>query len=419
MTLVRRVNDEEVGISLVEMMVAIIIVGIALTALSSSLISSLHAVARAEEETTSTALANEVLEQFQALDFRKVALYHGEAQAVFGAGVTHVGGEPLVLIPDATPRDPDVLRPSRLVERNGTEFTVETAVTWLDDATDGSGAGDADGPEDVKHVVATIRWSPLRGSTRSVVVEARRTPTPGDLILEGTISPDVVRLSDAPEGKNAVAFTINARTDRRFNSIKVTFETRGSTPSSPIYATRFLTTSDAGFTWSATVLANTMAFNNGETLFTFEGTPVAGSTVTVTDRVLFLHDISIPDVTVTDSTADTDAIVTVAPSGALCEPVQLVATVHGVTASDSVEVRWAGDVPVVSSGIFVSPPLESGGRFAVDYPIGTVFQVSDNSSISGTVTAGRSAEVPGAPASEVTVSTGPFPVTVLEEGCPT
>lgn len=416
-SLLRRFADDEDGVSLVEMLIAVIIVGVALTALSSVLISSLQAVARAEEVTTSTALGNELLEEFQALDFRKVALYQSEATA-FYPGLSHPSGEPFVLISDASPRDPDVPAPSRVIERNGTDFTVETAITWSDDPADGLGAADVDGPEDVKHIRATVRWQPLQGSQRSFVVQARRAPTPGDLVLEGTVVPDVVRLSNAPEGKNASAFAFEAKTDRRFNAIKVVFETRGSTPESPVVETIYLTTSDSGFTWSAPVLANTLRFNNGETLVTFVGTPVSGSVVTVTDRVLFLHDISIPSISFSDHPTAGDGLITVDPAGAVCEVAVLHATVHGVTASDAVDVTWTGGLPEEAPAVFVDPPTVSGGQFQAIYPAGTVFQMSETSTVVATVTATRSAEVPGAPVNALSVNSDPFSLVVLPDGCP-
>lgn len=415
-SLARRLAEDDEGISLVEMLIAVIIVGVALTALSSVLISSLQAVARAEEVTTSTALGNELLEEFQSLDFRKVALYQSEAEA-FYPGLTHPSGEALVLISDASPRDPDVPAPSRVIERNGTTFTVETAITWRDDPADGEAAADVDGPEDVKHIRATVRWQPLRGSQRSFVVQARRAPTPGDLVLEGTVVPDVVRLSDAPEGKNATAFAFEARTDRRFSAIKAVFETRGSTPESPILETIYLTTSDSGFTWSAPVLANTLRFNNGETLVSFVGTPVSGSVVTVTDRVLFLHDISIPSISFSDAVGG-DGSVTADAVGTLCETAILDTTVHGVTASDAVDVTWSGGIPVEAPAVFVDPPTVSGGQFRATYPAGTVFQMSEASTVTATVTATRSADVPGAPGNTLSVNSAPFSLVVLPDGCP-
>lgn len=332
-------RDREDGISLVEMLVAIFVLGLVLAGLAQALIGSLVAVQRQEEQVKATALANEQLENVRQMEWRDVALCNADALATFG-GASY-SGRTLALVSDSDARC--TASPTRVVAastsgltRDGVAFDVQRAVTWFDDLGDGSGAADLSG-QDIKWVEVEVSWT-SRGDTRTVVSETKLAPAIGQQDLTTAVVPDAsigsgeVVYLEAATDQNRNAFRLQAETVHDYDSVIAQWVDRdGSTES------RTLTTSDGGFTWSYDVPDNVGPFLNGETLFVFTGTRTVGGsseTAEVVDRGLFLHDLAIDTVTV-PGTISVDLV-----QRRVCD-FQVDADLTGVLLSDDIVATWS------------------------------------------------------------------------------
>lgn len=187
---VRR-HDED-GLTLIEMMVALLLIGVILAALGGSLIRSLRVVASNQREVRATALHNEVIERFQGMDWDAVGLaVDGNGDHPWDDGVgTCANGRPtgeagnkvddcLEGLPGGpyevvTSNDPDLV-PDETEQRGEGDvtYTIETHVVFVD--------RDEDGTNDTKRIVTYISWPDVDGGTRVTDVSAERAP-PGKAI---------------------------------------------------------------------------------------------------------------------------------------------------------------------------------------------------------------------------------------------
>lgn len=331
-------RENEDGLTLVEMLVALMVVAFAMMAMASVAITSLHAIQGSERTTRATAVGNEVLERLIAIDYDLVGLYEDEVSG------TMFEGEELVLLPAPTNRDERVARPAETVERDGIEYSIETAITWVDDPVDAEGAADEDGAQDYKRIVADVTWE-VRGDIRSRRVQTLRAPEPQDQMLNIVIEPDQVGLMDS-NGKNSdkVFVTVFARVPQ--SSVKLEYVDRGQDDANPVEVP--LGSSNGDDTeWSTTFQPdNVRTFANGETLFTITGTARDGAKESTTiGRGLFLHNLDVLVIQDQDFADDADGTaafteqydVSILPDGTLCNnSLEIYAHVRGGLVSDPV-----------------------------------------------------------------------------------
>lgn len=384
-----RWQDDQAGLGLVEMMVAIMIIGLVFTAMAGSLTTSLRSIHRDQTRVQATAVGNELLEELQGLPFRLAAFYSDEATDEFGS-LTH-DGEAIAVIPPESPRDPRVPSPGpRDLTRDGRSFVAETMITWVDDPADGEGSADADDTTDYKRFVVDLTWQE-RGRTRTATVEALRAPTASEQPLGTGIDPDIVPISDRPDGKISQDFTVLAEAEEPQQTVEVSFlEREASTPTG-----LFLNDGGGGLSWSLAITSGNYRFANGETLFTFTATTPDGETTTVVDRALFLHTLAIrPEEVRIDGVDVTAAPVIEVTSSGGCA-FDLTASVTGALASDSVTASWsagpAGPTAMLSAGTTVF-----GADFALAHPDGADFpipaNVGDTTTTDLTIDVARSAD---------------------------
>jgi prepilin-type N-terminal cleavage/methylation domain-containing protein len=223
-------SDDD-GMSIVEMMVAIFILGVALSALAGVIMASIRSVSRNEREATATALSVQVIEELQTLPWTVVALYANEtsdSSPLPGTGRWHdrldstgtFEGHTLSEVPaysgtvSATnpDRDDRVPLPSTQAVRKGVTYHVDRYITWVD--KDGSGT-----PE-TKRFTIVVSWEDIDGSTRDIVTEAERAPTQdeagatydGTRVILLTVAPNPVDL-DATTGEVDDTLTFEIRTN--------------------------------------------------------------------------------------------------------------------------------------------------------------------------------------------------------------
>lgn len=178
--------------TLIEVMVAMLILTVVFSALASVLTTALHSLHGNENRVKANALANELLEELHQIDWADVGFSnsdHGYRDAVnIDTGepcsdLTVEACEATVTFEDNNDPVPDDPRPlplrdgaggagTELIERDGTAYEVRTDITWVDDP-------EAAGAQNYKRFRITLRWSDL-GVDRSVTHSATRAPAPGE-----------------------------------------------------------------------------------------------------------------------------------------------------------------------------------------------------------------------------------------------
>ena len=185
-----RIQQEE-GISLVEVLVSILLLGLVLMALGSTLTASMAAARQDESQTHGVALATERLENLQALHWSQVGFY-SDANG-FRATPPGMGGlATRSLGPTPSPADVAVPKPLETnISRDGRTYTVRTDIVW----------------QEVNRYLrfrVQVDWQD-GGSARQAVLEGRRTRRSRDSgqanpvypfrIESFTINPDPVQLT--------------------------------------------------------------------------------------------------------------------------------------------------------------------------------------------------------------------------------
>jgi len=304
---IRRLHTLEEGMTLVEMMVAIIILGIALSAFAGLLISTIRATSRNERTVTATALAQEVVEEMQAATWDNAGLYDNEVAAADAdtviwktrlSAADEFESRDLVLIGAYAvgERVATIPTPFEFVTRGKTDFRIDRYVSWLD--------RDGIGGVDTRLFTAFVSWDDPFGGPQELRFDSERAPTKaenapeadGMRILYFYVSPDPVDLID---NKPSTPIKVVVRTNLPTVNGTLTWESLNIAAGPPIVLTRqsnvaLMTQSDAttvdGYpgwtTWTATLPSRD--YFNGTADFRFTATaanpalsnPDAGRTVT-------------------------------------------------------------------------------------------------------------------------------------------
>jgi len=348
---------DEDGLTLVEMLVAIVVIGFVLMAMASVAFASLRSVQGTERITNATQLGNELLESYVALPYDDLGLYASAATTAFGGST--FDGAALVLFPNAITPDDRIPVPTQSITRSGVVYEVTTAVVWIDDPGTASA-------QDYKRILVTLTWQ-TAGETQTARVEALRAPGPTEQPLTVTVTPDIVDLDEDGYQTAPVTVTIEAKTPQ--TTVVVQWLDRDGNLAGPSSASP-----DAGNrTWTLSITGN--RFGNGATLFTVTGT-TSGTTekeITTVGRGLFLQPLafSVPATTVSpDAVTYQPAFGT--SDGEFCtDLVRIETEVEGALLSDpvSLTIRPLADVPTVLPLTGDEVPTTSGTRFWVDVPV--------------------------------------------------
>lgn len=373
-------TDREDGLSLVEMMVGLLIVGLVLAALASSLVTALRAVRGQESTTQATAAINDILEEAQRVDYDHAALCDTTGTSVFGG--TTFEGEELILSSAVCGSTEEVL-PERTVTRDGRDYDVTTAITWTDDDADGTGGADVDSPQDIKRVVVDVTWT-SDGRTRTARNIAFRAPQFQEQLVTAEVVADdgseFVQIADdsVNDGENNEPFTLRVFAREKLSSVSVSWVDRnGGTESHPM-------TEKSNDVWEYSLHSNFGPFANGGTLFTFDATAATGDTEQVAARGLFLYDpmavqdggVTVPDSNIRVDTAD----------GLACPGQFFWLDVKGAIRSDMAGAAWTRGTmdPTTDSMANVEALTEqmalSGARFELDLGGRAGFAILDSGS---------------------------------------
>jgi prepilin-type N-terminal cleavage/methylation domain-containing protein len=166
---------EEHGFTLVEVMVAIIVLAIAFSALAAALVSGMVATSRASQATEAKQIAAKRIETLHSVKWSLLGLYKDETGAAWAD--LH-NGESVVKLADAAPatRPADVPRNVTVVTgHGGKQYTVTTWITWAGS----SAATPNDGTTYAKkRLWVQVSYIPRGSTTKTVRVQDFRAPTP-------------------------------------------------------------------------------------------------------------------------------------------------------------------------------------------------------------------------------------------------
>jgi prepilin-type N-terminal cleavage/methylation domain-containing protein len=378
---------DEVGLTLIELMVAIFILGVLLSATAASLITFSRQAAFNERRVQATALLNELHEQLQTAPWDRVALYEDEIAPLgtIGANLavdppTFEGNE-LVLLdaPDdstcATPspgcaRDPLVPYAQPDVGLiDGREYEVLQAITWVDRSGDGN--------VDVKRFTTIVRWTVL-GKTSEQRFDSERAPRAADIVVDEPL--EIVQFNVTPEqavvddvGLLTDSLAIVARFDRGITAAEVNYTTidaDGAPLSRTLPLTPTLWQSARPIAFSGSIPAGTEFFEQGPFLFELTGFDGLDSAVGTTSVEFVPVGLSPPpEVTqVTRSKGSVNVGSSGANTGKLQCALTIRARVDGLDVGGTVTLNYTS---IVSEGITMSAETAitgSGDWFQWTFP---------------------------------------------------
>ncbi|MGI8876779.1 MAG: type IV pilus modification PilV family protein [Egibacteraceae bacterium] len=379
----RRLAAEE-GMTLVELMVAMLILAVVFAGMAQTIITSLSALHAAELRTRATALGKEVVEELHGLAWEKTALYTDEV-----TGATTFDGEDLVLIPPASPRDPEVPVTDETVDRDGITYELSRRVTWFDDPATSE-------DEDYKRLVALVAWSE-RGTARSARVEVLRSPSGSE--MAGGLGVTFASLANADYNAAAPTFHEDeVEVDSTgANQHRIAGRVIVSDPSLPATVTYIdrsgapQTVVDARLGAGTQVRDFEIAFSDAELphgAVIFTATITDGpDTFTASQRIIAVQ--NPPSIGSLAVTQDGEATpICVDESGSVTSPVHLEVPTDGFGTVDDVTFTWTGDathsVPVLAP---LSVQTPSGALFRIDLMEGTTAFAPGSTDV--TVAAGR------------------------------
>lgn len=222
-------SRDEGGLTLVEMMVAILVIGVILTTLASVLVTTLRTIVHNERETAATALAQQEIERLQAAPWEQAGLLEDEVADPppdWAARVTDgtFEGEELVLIAPPEGAEARPAQAPRLesdladLEMDTFDFTVHRYVTWVDRTGN-------DVPE-TRRFTVIVSWSVL-GIDRAITASGERSPTQSESeadeyglrILNFWRSPDPASLDES--GELLSGLTIEVRLNAGISSAEL------------------------------------------------------------------------------------------------------------------------------------------------------------------------------------------------------
>lgn len=381
-TALRRRLCRDDGVSLVETLAALLIVGVVLMALAATTMSSIAAASGNERQSRASQVGNELLETLQGLPFDDVAFYSGDF-----AGTPPPG---TVIRAGTRPAGARVPLPQGSEVVDGLTYQYVAGIVWTDDSSDGISCAvsavsgcDAD-PTDYKQLSVRLSWS-AGGRTRTLRFDGRRS----HLLAAGGVTPFkftsfVVRPAD--EATNPLAINqllqqsttgCGTSTPQRYRlrvplTVTVTVNRPAATASfnaTGLPGALTLTSSDGGLTWTTTI-PDTTCFSEGTKTLTYQAQTSSGEAAQQTEALWFGRQeeqfISIANVVLEQA-----AVVTRSPSRSVCETVMRF-DVMGIGGTTTPTVRFSylsgsWDDTVVATQSTSTGSATSGFRVSYSY----------------------------------------------------
>jgi len=303
------------GLSLVEMLVAILLLGVILTAAASSLVQFMRTAADNERRVQATALMNSLHEEFQALPWREAVVYEGELEELLESedgfeGLTsdplwEFEGEELVTLPGPVEgaRRTEVPEVTIVPETSdGRHYDVIRFVTWSD-----RDAG-------IKRFTTIVQWS-LYNRTYQERFFSERAATATEAgdperprVVQFQVGPSPMQLVDLSPAENAGQISVTVRFSSgvdsavvRYQSIDVLNDGSLVLVDSDLPLAPYITDeNERGVAWSGTIDAESRTFPSGTRDFRVIGT-LGAETFNGSTSIVFTDDGDPGEVNITAS----------------------------------------------------------------------------------------------------------------------
>lgn len=286
----------DAGITLIEMLVALLIMAVVFAALAAFLITSIAAQNSNELRTQAVQLAQQSVEEGRALPWELTGFYADDA-AASSCGTGDGPGVSLAVPASPAPKSTRVpTAGNKTVVVNGTTYTRTVCYRWIDDPGDNNGAGvDADGnTKDVKRIEVTLTWS-VNGQARTYTATGLRAPTaaevapkvPGSASLFGILSvtppPSTANSAGIDnDGLLTAPLTFTATTTTGVSIVQLRWTDANGTPK-----VRTLTSGASTTSWTTTLNAGDGPFAPLLTTFYFAANSPTGEVSNQTTAVAF------------------------------------------------------------------------------------------------------------------------------------
>jgi hypothetical protein len=324
-----------------------------------------------------TSVANEVLEELQALPWTSLAHAEGDPylpdDGLFEGEVLVVSSDP-----DGERLVPIRLADDNTIARGWRDFEVETFVTWVQEGSVENA---------YKRMTVIVSWVD-RDSTRTRRVQAFRAPTPEEEAMEGlaifitSVSTESHELDSSNCWPHFEPVAEEAQPDCGTNNRSIRIRAVTTEPVANVllsYVDRYGALRTALMTyfpdrgsWETTIPAGARRLVNGRTEFVVTAADPHDSANEVENdqTVVFLHPLSVPEFTISEGIAN-DAFC-VDPDGVLLAPVGVTIDLVGADANmlgAGIPLWWAGDPEMEedSDGVAqLATPAPWGGRFVLE-----------------------------------------------------
>ncbi|HEX8003956.1 MAG TPA: type II secretion system protein [Mycobacteriales bacterium] len=331
-----RVTRDEEGFTLIEMMVALVVISIVFAASAGFLITSIKTQSVNERRVRATQVGNRAIEDLRALPWSVLGFYATDP----GYQATVSGSATVTLtMPASGVRDSRAPLPgTQTLTDGGVTYQRTLNILWFDDPGDGTGGADADGDtHDAKLLRAALTWN-VAGSAKALTVQGLRAPTIEEVVpkAQAAVNPFQVQSFAAnpatetlyANGRTMDDITFTLHTTFAASQVRLSFVDRDN-----LTQTFLMLAPSSNTDWTYTLPAGAGPFDTGTHAFTARAYAAAGATADGTVNVSFnvssiAFDISTP--TVSPSSIDIDS------SGRNTVAVTVTATATAPTTSMSV-----------------------------------------------------------------------------------
>lgn len=281
------------GFTLVELSVAMVVLSVVVAALGAFLITAVAQQQTNELRSHAVQLGQQSVEEARALPWDLLGFY---ADDTLAPSCGTVGGPTVSLaVPTAPePKNPRVpTAGTKTVVVQGQTYTRTICYRWIDDPSDGLGAADTNGTQDVKRTEVQIAWT-SRGQTFNHRVDANRAPTADEVAPRSTTGQPFGIVSVTPSPTSAATAGIDSAGNLT-NALQFTATTTTGVSTVQLRWTdgagaqqlRTMTGGGSATSWAVTLPVGTGPFTPTSTTFTFTAFASTGETSTQTTTVSF------------------------------------------------------------------------------------------------------------------------------------